>query len=289
MAVEKINSDISNSAVYQEWLKNFRSQDSEEKIKQLLKNLTRKAPGKARNWLKLHVLVTCFCADKYKKEDDRGHQYRKQEKNRTKEIGRQINAIKKVIKFVERDPYSSINFFYACQALNIPKQNGFKIPKNRRPGPITFKVPKDRIDKLFPEVLENYVVRLKGDLKYSKARFKKMLFTYGGLAFPETKPAQSGKVFIMTEDGQTFKIRDIRRNSFFFHMTYIFRHFTADKLNLGDDLRRMPDIGESHYDLTEQIYAELFPNEMDAIRAAERIINHLVSSRVFIHPWHLSI
>jgi hypothetical protein len=283
MAVEKINSEIYETEVYQQWYKTFSSQDSGEEITRLLKNFTRKASEKDRNWLKLHILTTCFCADKYKMADDQGHQKREQEKSWTKKIEPQIKAIRKVIKLVERDPYSSTKFIFACLDLNRPKQKDFKNPKNRRPGQITFKVPKDRTDTVFQEVLENYEVQLKKELKYSKERIKKMLFTYGGLAFPQTKSTHQGR------KEQTFKIRGICRNSFFFHMTYIFRHYTANKLNLGNSLCRMPDIGESYYDLTEKIYAQLFPNEKDSNRAAERIIDHLVSSHVLIHPWHLSI
>ncbi len=283
MAVEKINSEIHKTEVYQQWYKTFHTQDSGKEIIRLLKNFTRKAPAKSKDWLNLHTLVTCFCADNYKKADDRGHQRRGKEKDRIKKIAPQIKAIGKIIKLVESDPYASTLFFFACSDLNRPKQKDFKNPRNRRPGQITFKVPKDRIEKLFPEVLENYEVQLRRELKYSKESLKKMLFTYGGLAFPETNLVHQGR------KEQTFKIRNIRRNSFFFHMTYIFRHYTANKLNLGDSLCRMPDIGESHYDLTERVYAELFPNEQDANRAAMRIIAHLVSSHVVIHPWHLSI
>jgi hypothetical protein len=275
MAVEKINSYISESEAYQQWLKNFLAQDSGEEIKRLLKNFTHKDLKEARDWLKLHVLVTCFCADKYKEADfykktgDQGHRKREQEKERIKEIKPQIKATEKIIKLVGKDPYASRRFILACSDLYNPK--------DRRSGRIIFKDIKGRIDTIFPEVLENYKADLERELKYSNERLNQMLFTYGGLAFPEKN------------DGKTFKIRDIRRNSFYFHMTYIFRHYTAQKLNLGDSLCQMPDIGESRYDLTGNIYTELFPKEKNAPRALEKMIAHLVSSHVYIHPWHLSI
>ena len=280
MAVEKINLDISKSEGYLKWLKTFHTQNYGKQIIHILDIFTQKDRIENRDWLKLHVLVTCFCVEKYNSEYDRGHQAREKEKDQKGEIKKQINAIKKTTKLVEKDPHSSINFIFACSNLNKPKE---KYPKNQRPGKVTLKVPKDRRDTIFQEVLENYETQLNRELKYSTERFKKGLFTYGGLAFPQTNLTHQGK----TE--QPFKIRGIRKNSFFFHMTYIFRHYKANELNLGDSLNRMPNIGEPHYDLTELIYEQLFPNERNAKRAAQRMINHLVSSCAYIHPWHLPI
>ena len=265
-------------------MKTFQKQDSGEGIIQLLENFTLKSSKEARDWLKLHVLITCFCAEKYNRKYDQGYQTRKKEKDRTNEIVKQINAIRKFIKLVKNDPHSSINFITACSNLNKPKK---KYPKNERPGKVTLKVPKDRRDTIFQEVLENYETQLNRKLKASEEGFKRMSFTYGGLAVSQTKSTQIGKVFIITGDGQTIRIQGIQRNSFFFHMTYIFRHYTANKLNLGDGLCRMPDIGQPRYIWTEQIFAHLFPDESVDRMSIGKMVNHLVSADAMIHPWHI--
>ena len=90
MAVEKINLNISQSEIYLKWLKTFQKQDSGEGIIQLLENFTLKSSKEARDWLKLHVLITCFCAEKYNRKYDQGYQTRKKEKDRTNEIVKQI-------------------------------------------------------------------------------------------------------------------------------------------------------------------------------------------------------
>ncbi len=274
MAVEKYNLEIYETDIFRQWHKTFHKQDSGKAIIRLLKDFTLKDPKKNSDWLKLHILVTCFFADKYKKEDDLGHQSREREKDRKKEIELQIKAIEKFIKLVEKDPYASRNFIFACSDLSRPKQKGFKNLKNRRKGQIIFKDIKDQIDTIFLEVLKNYKARLELELNYSEERFNQMLFTSGGLAFPQT------------QQGQTFRIQNICSNSFFFHMTYIFRHYTSQKLNLGDSLSQMPDIGEPHYHWTEKIHDNLFPNKPVDQKSIRKMVEHLILAHTVIHPWH---
>jgi len=125
----------------------------------------------------------------------------------------------------------------------------------------------DQYNSILKSVFRDYEESLKREISTLRGYKKKNLVARGGLLYPE-----------FNENGGKNTIRDIRFSSKLFHLTYIFHHFTHNRLNLGPPPNKMPQFGTPHYDLTAKILNE----DSDKIK---KHINRLVNNGVYIKPW----
>ena len=263
MAIEKFNLKISKLPAYQEWKKSlFEPNDDRvnvgEEIESALDNLKQKENLKALEWLKRHVFVTCFCAKNFNPWRDNS---RTIQADGVKNLNSQLKTVSKLIKLAEKDRDFGVRFLFSCIPFNSPEE-------------IVFNIPRGKHDAIFRGVLEDYQKSLQWEIDDSKNRLKKLLVVRGGLYCTRTKP-----------DGTEFRLRGILRNSFFFHLTFIFRHFTDRKFNLGVYSTKMPRFGKPRYNITQEINDALFPDDGSDQTAILKMVEQLESGNVLIHPW----
>jgi len=175
-------------------------------------------------------------------------------------LNAQLKTVSKFNRLIKKDPNFGMRFFlHACLHINSP-------------GKVLFNIPEGQHDLLLKSIFEKYENALKRVIPADQQSQKRMVIARGGLLYCQFNP-----------DGSKAVIQDIQIDSLRFHMTYIFRHFTDGKLDLGTEVKKMPkNLGQPRYDLTAKILNE----SSDKVREH---INCLVAKDVCIHPWLISL
>lgn len=246
MAVEEINRRIAETPQYRKWV-DSPSNKTRGHVGDCLDPLKAKRHNKDLAWLTRHIQVTLFCAKRYTPKDDR---FVENADERIKNMKSQLKSISKFRKLAEKDPGFELRFFLeACYPFNIPDE--------------------DRHALILKTGFSNYEESLKKDIKWIRESQKRMLIARGGLLYKQ-----------FDEDGKRVPIRDIKFNSIYFHLTYIFHHFTAGKLDLGTTVKKMPRFGEPRFDLT----AKILRNSLDSHSIRNRV-DRLEAKDVYIGHW----
>jgi len=97
-----------------------------------------KEPTNPPDWLESQMLSTCYQAIKYDPDKDLREKLRLNDAEGLKEIGRQINAINKLIRFSKtHKSISGSAFLFACARSN-------------------YRIPKEEVFSILPKLLEEY-------------------------------------------------------------------------------------------------------------------------------------
>jgi len=250
MAVEKINPEIANTPEYWKWLDDALNQIKFH-VRSCLKPLKATRSNEDLHWLTRHIQVTLFCAERYRRGDDR---LVENSNERLKNMESQLKSISQFAKLTDKDPGFELRFFLdACYPFNIPDE--------------------DRRALIWKTGFSNYKKALEKEMEWIRKAKKRMLIAQGGLLYGE-----------FNADGKKAKIQKNELNSKLFHLTYIFRHFTAGKLNLGTTVKKMPRFGYPRYDLTAKILNGKL-TELDV----RKYINRLEAKDVYIGHWPPSL
>ncbi len=265
MAVEKINQSIAQTQQYFNWVDKplanecgceIRHETIRDHVRDCLKPLKTERKNDEWEWLSRNVLVTLFCADQYTPENER---FAGNAAERLKNLEKQLKVISKFTNLIKKDPDFGIRFFlHACLSLNSPDK-------------VLFHIPEGQHDLLLKSVFSNYESSLKRVISMDRESQKRMLISSGGLHYCQ-----------FNADGTKAVIQDIKLDSTLFHLTYIFRHFTANRLDFWGNSKRMPRFGRPHYDLT----AKILDKDTDSVK---KHVTRLVKKDVYISHWPISL
>lgn len=256
MAVEKINPEIESTQEYKEW-KNHSDNETPNHVRECLEPLTAKRRNDERRWLTRHVLVTLFCAQRYKSGDD---ETSGDTVKRLHNLEEQLKVFSKLTNLANKDPGFALRFFLeACYPFKIPDE--------------------DRRDLIWKTGFSNYKKSLEKEMDWIRKSQKRSVMSRGGILYPRFNA--NGKM--------ATPIRDPRLDSKLFHLTYIFHHFTEKPLgkkllNLGTRSKKMPRFGSPHYDVT----AKILHDERDSHSIRNRI-DRLKAKGVYIGHWPPSL
>ena len=280
MPTEEINLKISRLPEYRQWEKKFvDSGASDDVLRPLADKLISSSSG-GWDWLSRNILVNCFNVTIHKLDGD---DPRTLENKKTDNLVTQLHAIQKIRKCARGDELFGTRFMHSCMPENSPGQKIFNFPFSRSGEDSS----QDfiRIDEIARKVFERYEDLLQRELgddgicRTREQRFAKTLTRRGGLLFPGI---QSGR--------HKYSQMEIQENSFFFHLTFIFRHFIDGRFDLGTSVQRMPEYGKPRYNLTADIFKILFPDRY--ADGHQNLQNHigkrvvrLDNAGVYICPW----
>jgi len=280
MAVEKINLIISKTLEYITWLKNLDNEVTYD-LGILLSDANPEADEESLEWLKLHVLVTLFCAGRYLPEQDR---FNRNTDECLENLKSQLTLITKLNRSINKDPDFGVRFFlHAFVPQNSPGKILFSIPQLQNDSVSKH----DAIlnyDAILKSAFRDYKDSLKKEISTLRGYKKKMLVARGGLLYPE-----------FNENGNPADVGDIKLNSILFHLAYIFHHFTANQFNLGTQTKEMPVSRNKtegpRADLILQILetAKIFRKGKLSRRAISNLISRLAKKNVYIKPWPILI
>jgi len=283
MPTEEINLKISRLPEYRQWEKKvFGSddRDSDYVLRPLVDKLISNISGDWEwEWLRRNILVNCFNVTIHKLDGD---DPRAREKKRTDNLVTQLHAIQKIRKCARGDELFGTRFMFSCMPENSPGQKIFNFPFSRSGEDAS----QDfiRIDEIARKVFERYEDLLQRELgddgicRTREQRFARTLTRRGGLLFPGI---QSGR--------HKYSQMDIQENSFFFHLTFIFRHFIDGRFDLGTSVQQMPEYGKPRYNLTADIFKILFPDRVDDDQQLQnhirKRVERLAQAGVYICSW----
>jgi len=280
MAVEKINLIISKTPEYITWLKNLDNEVTYD-LGILLSDANPEADEESLEWLKLHVLVTLFCAGRYLPEQDR---FNRNTDECLENLKSQLTLITKLNRSINKDPDFGVRFFlHAFVPQNSPGKILFSIPQLQNDSVSKH----DAIlnyDAILKSAFRDYKDSLKKEISTLRRYQKEMLVARGGLLYPE-----------FNENGNPADVGDIKLNSILFHLAYIFHHFTANQLNLGTQTKKMPVSRNRtegpRADLILQILetAKIIRKGKLGRRAISNCISRLAKKNVYIKPWPILI
>jgi hypothetical protein len=295
---DDLNSRIYKSAAYRKWEKSFLNLN---KGKDILGHLVKLEPSrKSRRftWLKKQVLVTCFQFEQYDIYKDPGQKLYNEEVERINEIDSILKSIGRIIRFnVENQGKLGSVLWGAFGKWGVIEEgeNSSGYPQGTQPP--TVKVLNELLatysDRLSKFKLGEKILRSDKLMKVENKRLKghydvygddfqlypRKMIARGGLAYP--KPGNQFK---------RFRVRDIEKKSLFFHLAFIFRHFTDGKLKLGSSLQTQPEFGCPQYDLIANIYDQLVPPDDGngvSQEAVGKLVKRLTADRITMHPWLL--
>ena len=289
MAVEKINPIISKTPEYFHWVdklltKSCGCEDRHETIEDdeaiedhetigehvrfCLKPLKTEGRNEPWEWLIRHVLVTLFCANEYPHNND---WFAGNTAERLENLESQLKLIDPFARLIKKDPDFGARFFlHAFVPQNSPDEIFFSIPQLQDHA-VSNHDAILKYDAVLKSAFKDYKDSLKKEI-FTSNKYKRMkLVARGGLLYPE-----------FNENGSKNKITNIKINSILFHLTYIFRHFTDQKFDLGPEARKMPPFGDPRYDLTAKILNKDSNNIL-------KHIDRLEEKGVYICPWPPSL
>jgi len=176
MAVEKINFQISKTPQFTDWLEKPGNEIPDD-IGIMLSDANQGASEESLEWLKLHVLVTLFCAEKYSHENDWFSKYTMNE--HIENLESQLKHASRFNELIKEDPEFGVRFFVnAC------------VPQNS-PGKVLFSIPADQykqidgttgIYSIFKTMFLDYKISLKREIDVlRKSKKNPMLIARGGL------------------------------------------------------------------------------------------------------------
>lgn len=289
MAVEEINLIISKTPEYFHWVdklltkscgcedRHETTKDHEaiedhetigEHVRFCLKPLKTEGRNEPWEWLIRHVLVTLFCANEYPHNND---WFAGNTAERLENLDSQFKLIRRFASEIKKDPDFGARFFlHAFVPQNSPSEIFFSIPQLQDHA-VSNHDAVSKYDAILKSAFRDYKDSLKKEISTLRGYQKKMLVARGGLLYPE-----------FNENGGKNIIRTIRFSSKLFHLTYILRHFTYKKINLGTQTKKMPSFGEPRYDLTAKILNEDSNNIL-------KHIDRLEEKGVYICPWPPSL
>jgi len=253
MAVEKINRIISKTPEYIKWLRNLDNEVTDD-LEILLYEANPEADEESLEWLNRHVLVTLFCAKEYSSENDIFNRNFDEE---FKTLGSQLKRIAKFNELIKEDPDFGIRFYLqACLPMNSP-------------GKVLFNIPKGQYDSILKTMFGDYEKSLQKGISMLREYEQMEWVGRGGLFYRQ-----------FNSNGKKVVIQDIEFDSKLFHLTFIFKHFTLGKLDLGIEAKKMPKIGKPRYDLTAKI---LKIKQQDV----KQHVRRLVQKDVHIKQWYI--
>jgi len=273
MEDEKLKSSSSDfilgHAVYKSREKNFKSFEKEYKcqdegvvVEEILRKFSNDKDEKY-DWLERNVFYVIYQFKKYDRDKDSFDLQKANRKEGHEKIDKWIRAVESLRELHKQYPLQRLYPDIEVQKLMDSKKNS--------------------TDETIPikDLTLQYLDAIKKGLNKYKTAFKNSPsggWFIAGIQYPSQKP-----------NGDSFRIpTEPDKASLLLHLVNIFRHYTANKPDLGWAGKPMPKFGKPCYGTVANIATVVYGGGMDKSEGAvSEKVKSLIKSGVTLHSWPL--